>query len=85
MAASQAKCSRAVILTGVIGSHLFQQVDELISGQPLQQGEVGRLRGISPGTVSHTGPRLTQDRRHSSTVRGIKLSPNVTAPDYVLM
>ena len=36
-------------------SHLFQQVDELISGQPLEQREVRELRAISPGTVSHPG------------------------------
>lgn len=36
-------------------THLFQQVDELIPGQPLQQREVRDFRGISPGTVSHAG------------------------------
>lgn len=35
---------------------LFQQVDELISGQPLQQREVRELRGISPATLRHAGP-----------------------------
>lgn len=48
-------------------THLFQQVDELISGQSLEQGEVRELRGISPGTVSHDGPRQGQDDGRSST------------------
>lgn len=45
-------------------SYLFQQVDELISGQPLEDGEVGELRGVSPGTVSHAG-HTTDTGQHS--------------------
>lgn len=36
-------------------SNLFQLVDEMISGEPLQEGEVRQLRRVCPGTVSHTG------------------------------
>lgn len=68
-----------------VGSYLFQQVDELISGQPLEQREVRELRGISPGTVSHTGPRRGRDRPTYPVCTERKHRCNVNIPDIIII
>lgn len=40
------------------GTDLLQKIDELVSGQPLEHGEVGQLRGVRPVGKSHGSGHL---------------------------
>ena len=42
-----------------MGTDLLQQVDELVSGQPLEHGEVRQLWGVRSMGKSHGGGHLS--------------------------
>lgn len=43
----------AVKAPGVAGTDLLQQIDELVSSQPLEHGEVRQLWGVRPTGERH--------------------------------